>query len=125
MIDVGSINSDSRDRDQVIRSKDLFDVATWPTALFEAPRFDHQGDGLYEAHGQLTMRDVTRDVVLPFQLTIEDHPDDAARLRAHAVGELSVLRLDYGVGQGQWQDTSVVADDVLIKIDIIATRPKD
>ena len=123
-IDIASVNSESRDRDQVIRSPDLFDAATWPTARFEAPRFAHAGGDSYEAQGSLTMRDVTRDVVLPFELKIEDHPDDPALLRARAVGELTIKRLDFGVGQGQWTDTSVVPDEVVIRIEITASSPK-
>jgi polyisoprenoid-binding protein YceI len=122
-IEVASVNSESRDRDQTIRSKDLFDVETWPTARFEADSFTATGDGSYDAQGKLTMRDVTRDVVLPFTLTIEPAPDDPAMLQARALGELSVDRLDYGIGQGQWQDTSVVGNQVIIRIDIRATRP--
>ncbi|MCG8357429.1 MAG: YceI family protein [Kiloniellales bacterium] len=124
VIEVASVNSESSDRDGVIRSKDLFDVETWPEARFEAARFEHAGGDVYEAHGSLTMRDVTLDVVLPFDLKVENDPDDPALLRARAQGELSVMRLDYGVGQGQWRDTSVVADEVVIRIDITATRPK-
>jgi len=123
-IDIDSVNSESSDRDQTIRSEALFDVATWPTARFEAERFEQTGDNLYAAHGQLTMRDVTREVVLPFELTITDHPSEADTLQARAAGELTVLRLDYGVGQGLWQDTSVVANEVVIRIEIIARRPK-
>ena len=123
-IDIDSVNSESSDRDSTIRSEALFDVATWPTARFEAERFEQTGDNLYTAHGQLTMRDVTREVELPFELTVTDHPSEADALQARAAGELTVLRLDYGVGQGQWQDTSVVANEVVIRIEIIAKRPK-
>lgn len=123
-IDMNSVNSQSTDRDQTIRSADLFDVAQWPNARFEVTRFTAAGDNRYEAQATLTMRDASLDVVLPFQLEIADHPDEAGQLQAHAVGELTVLRLDYGVGQGQWKDTSVVADEVVIRIDILAKRPK-
>jgi len=124
VIDVASVNSESKDRDATIRSADLFDVAQFPTARFAAERFTAAGDGAYEAHATLTLRDVTREVVLPFSLAVEPHPDDPAALRAHAVGSLEVARLDYGVGQGVWQDTSMVADAVTIAIDILARRPK-
>lgn len=124
-IDVASVDTQSSDRDQVIRSADLFDVASWPNARFEADRFEPGENGHYQAHGRLTMRDVTRDVVLPFSLTIEPHPADPTALQARAVGELPVLRLDYGVGQGQWRDTSVVANEVAIRIEILARRPKN
>ena len=78
----------------------------------------------FEALGTLTLRDVTRDLALPFTLEVRDHPEAEGQLQARAIGEIEVLRLDYGVGQGIWQDTSVVANEVVIKIDIVARRPK-
>lgn len=124
-IEIDSVNSESQDRDNTIRSASLFDVATWATARFEAAGFSAAADGAYGAQGKLTLRDTTHDIVLPFTLTIADHPDDAGALRAHAVGELEINRLDYGVGQGLWTDTSVVADAVTVVIDILAKRAKE
>ena len=123
-IDIASVNSESKDRDDTIRSASLFDVATWPNARFEAEGFTQNGDGGYEAAGRLTMRDVTKDVVLPFTLEVAPDPAQPGRLRADAKGELKVQRLDYGVGQGLWEDTSVVGNEVVIFIDIQATRPE-
>ena len=122
-IDIGSVNSESKDRDDTIRSASLFDVATWPNARFEAEGFTQNGDGDFEASGRLTMRDVTKDVVLPFKLEVAPDPDQPGQLRAVAKGELKVQRLDYGIGQGLWEDTSVVGNEVVIFIDIQATRP--
>ena len=48
------------------------------------------------------IRDVTRDVVLPFTLAIADDPAQPGRLRATARGRLIIKRLDYGVGQNEW-----------------------
>ena len=123
-IDVASVNTESKDRDDTIRSAQLFDVATWPQARFEASRFETTGDNAFDAHGTLTLRDVTLEVTLPFTLEIAEHPDDPAVLKAHAMGELAVDRLDYGVGQGVWQDTSMVPNQVIIVIDLLASRPK-
>jgi hypothetical protein len=39
------------------------------------------------------------------------------------VGALDILRIDYGVGKGPWRDTSMVANEVTIEIDLTATRP--
>ena len=122
-IEIASVNSESKDRDDTIRSASLFDVATWPQARFEAQGFTRKDDGGYEAAGRLTMRDVTKDVVLPFTLEIAQDGDQPGQLRAAAKGELKVQRLDYGVGQGLWTDTSVVGNEVVIFIDIQATRP--
>lgn len=124
-IETASVNSESKDRDDLIKAPDLFNVATWPTARFEAANFVDKGGDAYEASGTLTLRDQTRDVVLPFTLTIAPHPEKAGALQAEAKGELAILRLDYGVGQGLWQDTSQVANEVRIFIDLRATRPME
>ena len=123
-VDMVSVDSAASDRDQALVSKDLFDVATFPSARFEAERFVHLEGDTYEAHGRLAIRDAVLELTLPFTLTIEDHPEDPSAERAHAVGAVEILRLDYGVGQGQWQDTSMVANEVLVTIDILARRPK-
>jgi hypothetical protein len=41
---------------------------------------------------------------------------------AYLRGQFEVKRLDYGVGQGDWQDTSVAANEVLIKYALRLTR---
>ena len=123
-IDMDSVFSEASDRDQTIRSKDLFDTATWPTARYQAERFVHLEGDRYEAQGRLSIRDVELDLNLPFTLTVEDHPEDPGALRAHAIGEVPILRLDYGVGQGLWTDTSMVPNEVTVVIDILAKRPK-
>lgn len=122
-IETGSVDSQSSDRDNTIRSRDLFDVETWATARFEAEAFVHRGGDAYEARGRLTLRDVTLELALPFALAIEPHPAEAGAEQARASGEVTLLRLDYGVGQGQWQDTSMVPDEVLVRFEILARRP--
>lgn len=124
-IETGSVNSQSSDRDSTIRSRDLFDVETWPTARFEVDGFRHEGGEAYEAQGRLTLRDMTLALALPFALTIEPHPSEAGAEQATATGEVTLLRLDYGVGQGQWQDTSMVPNEVLVRFEILAKRPRE
>ncbi len=122
VIDVASVDSGNGDRDDLIRSSDLFHAERFPTARFEADRFTRRDDGAFTAQGRLTMRDVTREIELPFTLEISEQD---GRQTARAAGEVTVSRLAYGIGQGQWQDTSVVADEVTIEIDIRATRPAE
>jgi polyisoprenoid-binding protein YceI len=57
-------------------------------------------------------------MVLPFKLQIEDN---AGRRLAHATGELTIARLDYGVGQGDFASTKTVGADVVIHIAIVAS----
>ena len=124
-IDTTSISTGHSDRDQMLNSPSFFDTKQWPKASFESTRIVAANDGLFGALGNLTIRDVTKEVTLPFTLEITADPEDPGRELAHAQGELQIMRLDYGLGQGDWASTVTVADDVLITIDIMASRAKD
>ena len=119
-IDTASIATGHKDRDTILRSPALFDAGRWPTARFASTRLEHLGGDAYRADGQLTIRDVQRDVVLPFTLRIADHPGAPGERRAEAAGRLTISRLDYGVGQGEWAATTMVGADVVILIEIVA-----
>lgn len=116
-IDVASVESGNGDRDSTLRSNGFFEVSRWPQALFEAEDIRAVAEGNYEAHGTLTLRDRSLPVVLPFTLELSGAPGER---RAVAEGALTINRIDYGVGQGQWADTSVIADAVEIAVRIVA-----
>jgi polyisoprenoid-binding protein YceI len=119
-IDVASVATGHKDRDATLRSAAFFDVETWPRATFVSDELRHLGGDRYEARGRLTIRDVTREVVLPFALTIAD--GGGAR-HARAAAELTVSRLEFGVGQGEWASTKTVGEDVVVRIEIAASAP--
>jgi cytochrome b561/polyisoprenoid-binding protein YceI len=121
-IDVTTITTGHSDRDKTLNSPSFFDTATWPSAAFKSSEIVGKADGQYEAIGTLTIRDVTKDVVLPFTLDITPVDGEPGREQARAKGDLPILRLDYGVGQGDWTSTTTVADEVVITIDIQASR---
>ena len=99
----------------------MFDVEQWPTARFASAMVEHLGGEAYQARGELTIRDVRKDVVLPFTLRIADHPGNPDLLQADAAGELTISRLDFGVGQGEWASTATVGEKVVIAIAVVAT----
>lgn len=119
-IDVRSVATGSMDRDQTIKSPDLFHAEQYPNARFQADSFRHDGGDTYIAEGDLTMRGTTHPIELPFELEVTR---DGDTLTAVADGAVTVKRLRWGIGQGQWQDTSMVPNEVVIEIDIHATRP--
>lgn len=123
-IDTASVDTGHKDRDTALRSPGLLDVGQWPTARFVSDEVEHLGGEDYRALGQLTIRDVQQDVVLPFTLTITDHPGDPGPLQADAQGGLTISRLDFGVGQGDWASTAMVDEEVVITIAIRATAPR-
>jgi polyisoprenoid-binding protein YceI len=121
-IDTSSIDTGHKDRDTLLRSSNFFDVDRWPTARFVSGPLRHKSGNAYETNGQLTIRDATKNVLLPFSLVIGDDPADPKRQRAVAKGELTISRLDYGVGQGDWASTKTVGDKVVIDFEIRASR---
>ena len=107
-IDAASVNTQDGERDSTIKSADLFDVKRFPTAHYVADRFTDKGGNKYSATGKLTLRNVTRDV--PIDFTFENK-DGGAWLK----GTAKIKRLDFGVGQGEWKDTSAVGNDVQVR----------
>lgn len=124
VIDTASATSGNPMIDRELRKETWFAVARFPEARFTTASFRETGKGLFEAAAKLTLRGVARDVVLPFGLRIGDDPADPAHLLAHAEGEMTIGRLAYGIGQGEWADTSIVADEVTIRIVLVARRVK-
>lgn len=115
LIDIASVNTQNADRDSQIVSADWFNAGEWPTAKFVTKSFSEVAPGSYQAVADLTIRDVTREVTLPFDLVINGN-------QAEATGSVTIKRTDFGVGQGQWADVSQVGDDVTISITIKASK---
>lgn len=107
-IDTASVNTQDGERDDAIKSADLFDVKRFPSARYVADKFTDKGGNKFSATGKLTLRNVTKDV--PIDFTFESK-DGGAWLK----GTAKIKRLDFGVGQGDWKDTSQVGNDVQVR----------
>lgn len=114
-VDTASAAAGNSQIDTELKKELWFEVDKYPKATFEVTRFVAKGGNDYEAVARLTLRDQTKEVTLPFTLEI-------AGKRAKASGELKINRLDFGVGRGEWKDTSIVANEVVIRIEVEATR---
>ena len=112
-IDTRSADTQDGERDETLTGVDFFATDRWPSAHFEATGFAAKGAGKFEARGRLTIRDVTRDVVLPFTFT--PAPDGK---HATLAGGTTIRRLDFGVGQGEWKDTTWVGNDVKVHFEL-------
>ena len=94
-IDMASVSSGSRERDEHLRSADLFDVANYPTAVFRSRRIDWDGSSGTMA-GDLTIKGVTNPVTLEISLlgALTD-PWGNERVVFSASGQLN--REDWGI----------------------------
>jgi polyisoprenoid-binding protein YceI len=106
-IETASVNSHDSERDDAIKSEDLFAVKQFPTAHYVADKFTSKGGNKFTGAGKLTLRNVTRDV--PVEFTFEQK-NGSAWLK----GSAQLKRLDFGVGQGDYKDTKDVGNDVKV-----------
>ncbi|TXL82198.1 hypothetical protein FHP25_00400 [Vineibacter terrae] len=114
----------TKDIDEAMLGEDLLAARAFPAARFVADKVISEGEGKYRADGKLTIRDLSKDLALPFTLAIADDPTTPGQLRATARGRVDIRRLDYGVGQRDWKATDAVPNEVAVVLEIIATRAK-
>jgi len=116
-IETGSADTADADRDVALAGDEFFEVSRWPKATYEASQFAAAGPGQYQARGKLTIRGIARDV--PVTFTFKSNADGRS---AALSGRASVHRLDFGVGQGEWQDTKWLGDEVRIRFELALRR---
>lgn len=107
-IDTASVNTQDGERDDTLKGADLFDVRRFPGAHYVAEKFTSKGGDNYSATGKLTLRGVTKEA--PIEFTFENQQGGA-----WLKGTARIKRLDFGVGQGEWQDTATVGNDVQVR----------
>ena len=105
-IEVKSVDSGDKDRDDTMRGADIFDAAHFPTAHYVTRSVTRTATG-FSAIGALTLRGVTKDV--PIELKFA-----AAAAGTTLSGTAELKRLDFGVGRGDWKNTDWVADAVKV-----------
>ena len=114
-VDMSSAKTGDKQKDSALPGSDWFKAKEFPTARYVATTVGKQADGSYVAEGDLTIRGVTKPLALPFALTIDGDT-------ATAKGEASLVRSDFGVGEGEFADGTWVGLDVKVTVDIVATR---
>ena len=122
-IATASISTDNDRRDTHLRSNDFFAADSFPTIRFKSTRIERSGDSA-KIHGDLTIRGVTRPVVLEGTMTgiMKSAQGDRVGFEAST----TVNRLDYGVKWNRAAEAggAMLGDEVKIEINIEAVRAK-
>ena len=116
-IDITSLDTQDAERDDALKSADLFDTKSHPSATYVAKSLARNSAGGLEAVGKLTLRGVSRDLRLPLTLKPTTNGLELS-------GQATIKRLDFGVGQGEWQSTESVADEVKVQYKVTLVRAK-
>ncbi|HEX3158976.1 MAG TPA: YceI family protein [Gemmatimonadaceae bacterium] len=121
-IQTASIDTRNERRDNDLRSNNFFDAANHPVISFRSTKVERTGDKA-KIHGELTMKGVTRPVVLAGTLTGLAMPA-TGRARVGFEASTTVNRLDYGITWNRAAEGggALLGDDVEISINVEAIR---
>jgi len=112
-IDVGSVNTRDAKRDEHLKGADFFDTARFPSITFKSTKVEKAGEGL-KVTGDLTMKGVTRPVVLEVAGPTAEIKDPWGNTRRGLSATAKINRKDFGVSYGP---DAAISDVVAITID--------
>ena len=111
-IDIPSFDLGDADYNKEVLKKEWFNAAQFPKASFVSSAIRASGSGKLDVSGKLTIKGKTADVTFPVSIR---------KLGAltQLEGKLPIKRLAFNIGDGEWKDTSIVADEVTITFRIV------
>lgn len=111
-IDLASVAFGARETEVEAARPEWFDVKQFPQARFESSAVKSIGPGRLEVQGQLTLKGTRAAVSVPVTLA------QAGPLTT-ATGNFVLKRLDFRLGDGEWKDTSLVANEVQVRFKLV------
>lgn len=113
-IDLASVSLGVAETEAEIAKPDWFDTKKFPQAIFQSTGVKATGAGRYEVAGRLTIKGASQNVVVPVALAQNGASTTAS-------GAFTIKRLDFRIGDGDWKDTSMVANDVQVRFKLALT----
>jgi polyisoprenoid-binding protein YceI len=113
-VDIASATLGAPEMDGELPKAAWFNTAKFPQATFQSTAIRGLGGGKFEVAGKLAIKGNTRDTVVPVTLAQNGATTTAS-------GVLTIKRLAFKIGENEWADTSMVADDVQIKFKLALT----
>ena len=116
-VKVASIDTNIVKRDNHLRSEDFFDASKYPEMTFKSTNIKHVEDNQYIVEGNLTVKDVTKQVAIPFTyFGVRENPLKKGQRVAGFEAEFTINRLDYNVGTGKFAEMGVIGEEVSIVV---------
>ena len=113
-IELGSASLGAAETEAELAKPDWFNTKLFPQATFQSTAVKAAGPGKFEVAGKLAIKGASQDIVVPVTLV-------QTGTNATATGSFAIKRLDFKIGDGDWKDTSMVANDVQIKFKLTLT----
>ncbi len=125
-IDAATITTDNPRRDAHLKSADFFDVTNHPTLTFKSKKVEQADNGKLKVTGDLTMRGVTKEVVLDVTgpSAQQKDPSKPGAFRRSATATTRINRKDFGLNWNRALETGGVAvsDEVDISLELALVR---
>jgi polyisoprenoid-binding protein YceI len=112
-IDIPSFDLGDPDYNSEVLKKEWFNASQFAKASFVSSAIRASAPGKLEVTGKLSIKGKTLELTVPLLV----RKDGAATVFE---GSLPIRRLAFGIGDGEWKDTSIVADEVIIKFHLTA-----
>lgn len=112
-LDTASFDMGEAEYNKEVAKKDWFDSSRFPKASFVSTAIRPAGAGKLTVAGKLTIKGRTQEVSFPVSVK----PEGGKQVFD---GQLPIRRLAFDIGEGEWKDTSMVADEVVIKFHVAA-----
>lgn len=112
-LQVDSVDTGSVEGNEEVKGKLWFDSANHPLARFESSQLKALGEGRFELSGNLTIKGHTKPVIASLSYV----PDGA---NARIEGRFPIKRADFGVGEGEWADYGLVANEIEVRFSFLA-----
>ena len=113
-IDTGSARFGSAELDAEVPKTTWLNVPKFPQATFQSSAVKSAGPGKFEVAGKLSIKGSVRDVVVPVAVTQSAGTSTAS-------GAFTIKRLDFKVGEAEWADTSMLANDIQVRFRLVLT----
>lgn len=113
-VDIASASLGVPETDAELPKATWFNTAKFPQATFQSTAVKGLGGGKFEVSGKLSLKGASRDVVVPVAM-VQSGPTTTV------TGSFPVKRLAFKIGENEWADTSMVADDVQVKFKLALT----
>ena len=107
-IDLASVALGGPEVEAELAKAAWFDSKKQAQASFQSSAIKAVGPGRFDVSGRLTIKGQTRDIVVPISLA-------QAGAVSTASGSFVIKRLEFKIGEGEWSDISVVANEVQVK----------
>jgi polyisoprenoid-binding protein YceI len=91
-----------------------FNTAKFPQATFQSTAIKGLGGGKFEVSGKISIKGTVRELVVPVSIV-------QSGANSTASGSFVLKRLEFKIGEEEWSDTTVVANDVMVKFKLVFT----